>query len=79
MIETKPYIAFVVERLNQFCHDPSVRYKKSVNKMMNYFKNTIDLMLVFNFNTTTILSVIQMQYTKAIYKYTILVGNKIIT
>lgn len=42
MVGTKPDIAFVVKKLNQFCHNPYVKLKKTMNKIMKYFKNIAD-------------------------------------
>lgn len=64
MIEMKPDIAFVVEKLNQFCHDSSVKHKKTMNEIMKYFKNTTDLMLVFDFSTLNHF----INYSNATYK-----------
>lgn len=48
MTSPKPDIGFPVSKLSQFSHDPYVRQRVALDRVMRYFYSTLKLSLVFN-------------------------------
>lgn len=48
MTSTRPDIAFAVAKLSQFSHDPCVRHRVALDRVMKYLRGTLKLGLVFS-------------------------------
>lgn len=52
---TRPDIAFVASKLSQYTHDPAVRHRVALDRVLRYLKGTMDLALIFNRNGSSIM------------------------
>lgn len=50
MVCTRPDLAYVVGKLSQFTHDPAVRHRTALDRVLKYLKGTVDLALVYDCN-----------------------------
>ena len=48
MIEIRFDLAFVVEKLNQYYQNFSIRHRTALNRMLRYLKKIVDLQLIYN-------------------------------
>ena len=48
MTSTRPDIAFAVSKLSQFSHDPCVRHRVALDRVLKYLHGTLNLGLVFS-------------------------------
>ena len=48
MIEIRPDLAFAVEKLNQYCQNPSIRHRTALDRVLRYLKKTADLQLIYD-------------------------------
>lgn len=50
MVATRSDLAWVMEKLSQFSHDPCVRHCVALDHVLQYLHGTVDYALVFDFN-----------------------------
>ena len=47
MKNTKPDLCFTLSKLSQFCLNPSIKYKNTLNDLLQYVNNTVDYVFIF--------------------------------
>ena len=48
MIDTRPEIIYVVNKLSQYCQNSTVRHRTTLDRMFRYMRKTIDLTLTYD-------------------------------
>ena len=48
IIEIRSDLAFVVEKLSQYCQNFSIRHRTTLNRMLRYLKKIVDLQFIYD-------------------------------
>lgn len=52
MVCTRPDLAYAVGKLSQFTHDPAVRHRTALDRVLKYLKGTADLALTYDHSSS---------------------------